>query len=156
MEATPPTTALATRLPTLKSRPLIIGPANAVIPADRAPGPHLPRCNTADAHPTRACPAILPRDPLGKLVPTKSKAAAVAIAVIPALNANPQSPLVTPVLTVLTMPAHSGPRGVNAVQAAVAATCTMATKFCLMNLATSLKALPMALKMGFQKQPRKQ
>src|SRR5262249_9797767 len=55
-EARPPSTAFDTTL-AAKFCPLMNGAAAEVIPPARAAGPHLPRDATAEAQPTRACPA---------------------------------------------------------------------------------------------------
>jgi hypothetical protein len=76
----------------------------------------------------------------------------VTILMKPAFSANPRLPLATPATNADAAPATSGRKGWHpgrALQMAVAANWTMAPQCRLMKL-------PMALKMGFQKHPRKQ
>ncbi len=79
--------------------------------------------------------------------PTALKATAVANVVRPARSAKPRSPLVMPVMAALTKLAHTGAAGPQMI--AVAAICTIARQ-------VWRRKLPTALKIGFQKQPRKQ
>src|SRR5437660_1762224 len=61
MAAKPPSVALASSAAGV-GRWLISGPANAVTPAARAPGPHLLPEATEEPHPTSAWPATLAKN----------------------------------------------------------------------------------------------